>query len=60
MTFDSVTSGSVIADKVAVGKVVIDQANINAGGNKVTNVADGAISSTSRKMQLMAPKVTCK
>ena len=46
--FDSVTSGSVIADKVAVGKVVIDQAGINAGGNKVTNVADGAISSTSK------------
>ena len=46
--FDSVTSGSVTADKVAVGNVVIDQAGINAGGNKVTNVADGAISSTSK------------
>ena len=48
VTFDKVTSGSVIADKVAVGNVVIDQAGINAGGNKVTNVADGAISSTSK------------
>ncbi|WP_225550278.1 YadA-like family protein [Acinetobacter towneri] len=48
VTFDKVTSGSVIADKVTVGKVVIDQAGINAGGNKVTNVADGAISSTSK------------
>ena len=48
VTFDKVTSGSVIADKVTVGKVVIDQAGINAGGIKVTNVADGAINSTSK------------
>ncbi|MGN0935127.1 YadA-like family protein, partial [Acinetobacter amyesii] len=48
VTFDTVTSGSVIADNVTVGKVVIDQVGINAGGNKVTNVADGAINSTSK------------
>ncbi|MCA4789936.1 YadA-like family protein, partial [Acinetobacter towneri] len=48
VTFDSVKSGTVTADKVTVGNVVIDQAGINAGGNKVTNVADGAISSTSK------------
>ena len=48
VTFDSVTSGSVSADKVIVGNVVIDQAGISAGGNKVSNLADGTISSTSK------------
>ncbi|WP_420713744.1 YadA family autotransporter adhesin [Acinetobacter sp. MD2(2019)] len=47
VTFDTVKSGSVTSDKVTVGNVVIDQAGINAGGNKVTNVANGSISSTS-------------
>ncbi|WP_180128720.1 MULTISPECIES: YadA-like family protein, partial [unclassified Acinetobacter] len=48
VTFDSVTAGDVNASKVSVGNVTIDQAGINAGGNKVTNVADGAITSTSQ------------
>ncbi|WP_180024905.1 YadA-like family protein, partial [Acinetobacter sp. YH1901134] len=48
VTFDSVTAGDVNASKVSVGNVTIDQAGINAGGNKVTNVADGAINSTSQ------------
>ena len=47
VTFDTVKSGSVTGDKVTVGNVVIDQAGIHAGGNKVTNVANGNISSTS-------------
>ena len=47
VTFDTVKSGSVTSDKVTVGNVVIDQAGINAGGNKVTNVVNGTISSTS-------------
>ncbi|MCX5468893.1 YadA-like family protein, partial [Acinetobacter nematophilus] len=47
VTFDTVKSGSVTSDKVTVGNVVIDQAGINAGGNKVTNVTNGTISSTS-------------
>ncbi len=47
VTFDSVKSGSVTSDKVTVGNAVIDQAGINAGGNKVTNVANGSLSSTS-------------
>lgn len=48
VNFDTVTSGSVTADTVTVGNVVIDKDGINAGGNKVTNVADGSISSTSQ------------
>ncbi|PKF31672.1 YadA-like family protein, partial [Acinetobacter proteolyticus] len=46
--FDTVTSGSVTTDKVSVGSVTIDQVGINAGGSKVTNVANGTISSTSK------------
>ncbi|KAF1026044.1 MAG: Autotransporter adhesin NhhA [Acinetobacter bereziniae] len=46
--FDTVTSSSITTDKINVGSVTIDQAGINAGGNKVTNVADGVISSTSK------------
>ncbi|MEB7642950.1 YadA-like family protein, partial [Acinetobacter pittii] len=46
--FDTVTSGSVTTDKISVGNVKIDQAGINAGGSKVTNVANGTISSTSK------------
>ena len=47
VAFDTIKSNAVTSDKVTVGNVVIDQAGINAGGNKVTNVANGAISSTS-------------
>ncbi|WP_171250705.1 YadA-like family protein, partial [Acinetobacter lactucae] len=48
VTFETVKSGSVTSDKVTVGNVIIDQTGINAGGSKVTNVADGAINSTSK------------
>ncbi|MFU8928058.1 YadA-like family protein, partial [Acinetobacter puyangensis] len=48
VTFDSVTSGTVEADKVTVGNVVIDQSGINAGDQKVTNVAAGTVSETSK------------
>ena len=47
VTFDTVKSGSVTSAKVTVGNIVIDQAGINAGGNKVTNVTNGTVSSTS-------------
>ncbi|WP_336950877.1 YadA-like family protein [Acinetobacter sp. AS167] len=47
VSFDTVKSGLVTSDKITVGNVVIDQAGINAGENKVTNVANGTISSTS-------------
>ncbi|MFV5654275.1 YadA-like family protein [Acinetobacter baumannii] len=46
--FDTVTSGSITTDKVSVGNITIDQTGINAGGNKITNVADGTINSTSK------------
>ncbi|MEO4093549.1 YadA-like family protein, partial [Acinetobacter pittii] len=46
--FDTVTSGSVTTNKVSVGNITIDQTGINAGGSKVTNVADGTINSTSK------------
>ncbi|MGQ1218365.1 YadA-like family protein [Acinetobacter baumannii] len=46
--FDTVTSGSVTTDKISVGNVTIDQSGINAGGSKVTNIANGTISSTSK------------
>ncbi|WP_223857274.1 YadA-like family protein [Acinetobacter seifertii] len=46
--FDTVTSGSVTTDKISVGNVTIDQSGINGGGNKVTNVANGTVSSTSK------------
>ena len=43
VTFDSVTSGN-----VTVGNVVIDQSGINAGDQKITNVAAGTVSETSK------------
>ncbi|WP_171254162.1 YadA-like family protein, partial [Acinetobacter venetianus] len=46
--FDTVTSGSITTDKISVGNVTIDQSGINAGGSKVTNVANGTVSSTSK------------
>ena len=46
--FENVTSGSISANNVTVGHVVIDQAGINAGDQKVSNVSDGTISSTSK------------
>jgi len=46
--FDTVTSGVVTTDKVSVGNITIDQTGINAGGSKVTNVANGTITSTSK------------
>ena len=42
VNFNSITSGS-----LTVGTVTIDQSGINAGGEKVTNVAAGTVSSTS-------------
>ena len=46
--FDTVNSGSITTDKISVGNVTIDQSGINAGGSKVTNVANGTVSSTSK------------
>lgn len=46
--FDTVNSGSITTDKISVGNVTIDQSGINAGGSKVTNVANGIVSSTSK------------
>ncbi|WP_151823179.1 YadA-like family protein [Acinetobacter oleivorans] len=48
VTFNTVKSGTVTTDKVSVGNITIDQTGINAGGSKVTNVADGTINSTSK------------
>lgn len=47
VTYDTVKSAAITSDKITVGNVVIDQTEINAGGNKITNVANGTISSTS-------------
>ncbi|MCU4413959.1 YadA-like family protein [Acinetobacter sp. WU_MDCI_Axc73] len=46
--FNSVTSNTVTANNVKVGDVNIDQNGINAGNHKITNVAPGEISSTSK------------
>ncbi|MEG1855843.1 MAG: YadA-like family protein, partial [Acinetobacter sp.] len=46
--FNSVTSNTVTANTVKVGDVVIDQNGINAGNKKITNVANGEVSSTSK------------
>ncbi|WP_328703723.1 YadA-like family protein [Acinetobacter kanungonis] len=46
--FNSVTSNTVTANNVKVGDVAIDQNGINAGNKKVTNVASGEVSSTSK------------
>jgi hypothetical protein len=46
--FNSVTSNTVTANTVKVGDVVIDQNGINAGNKKITNVAAGEVSSTSK------------
>lgn len=46
--FNSVTSNTVTANNVKVGDVTIDQNGINAGNHKITNVAPGEISSTSK------------
>ncbi|MBK0063660.1 MULTISPECIES: YadA-like family protein [unclassified Acinetobacter] len=46
--FNSVTSNTVTANTVKVGDVNIDQNGINAGNHKITNVAPGEISSTSK------------
>ena len=45
--FNSVDATTVTAGSVSVGNVTIDQNGINAGGQKVTNVAPGTVSSTS-------------
>lgn len=46
--FNSVTSNTVTANTVKVGDVTIDQNGINAGNKKITNVAAGEVSSTSK------------
>ncbi|MFL9491523.1 YadA-like family protein, partial [Acinetobacter baumannii] len=46
--FNTVNAGSVTTDKISVGNASIDKAGINAGGNKVSNVANGTVSSTSK------------
>ena len=46
--FNSVTSNTVTANNVKVGDVNIDQNGINAGNHKITNVAPGEVSSTSK------------
>ncbi|WP_151810749.1 YadA-like family protein [Acinetobacter bereziniae] len=46
--FNTVTSNTVTANTVKVGDVVIDQNGINAGNQKITNVAAGEVSSTSK------------
>ncbi|MBF7691335.1 YadA-like family protein, partial [Acinetobacter pollinis] len=45
--FNTVTSGSITTDKLTSAGVTIDQNGINAGNQKVTNVASGAVTSTS-------------
>ncbi|WP_343595720.1 ESPR-type extended signal peptide-containing protein [Acinetobacter sp.] len=47
VNFNSVASNTVKTNSLAVGQVNIDQNGINAGGQKVTNVATGHVSSTS-------------
>ncbi|AOA57871.1 ESPR-type extended signal peptide-containing protein [Acinetobacter larvae] len=47
-TADDVNFKSVTSDKVTVGNVQIDKDGINAGGQKVTNVADGTIAKDSK------------
>ncbi|MFC3903218.1 surface protein related [Acinetobacter marinus] len=47
VTSDTVTAGTVTADTVNVGDVSITSSGINAGNQKVTNVAAGTVSSDS-------------
>ena len=48
VTANTVTANTVTANTVKVGDVVIDQNGINAGNKKITNVAAGEVSSTSK------------
>lgn len=48
VTANTVTADNVIANTVKVGDVAIDQNGINAGNKKITNVAAGEVSSTSK------------
>ncbi|QLD63830.1 YadA-like family protein [Acinetobacter sp. MYb10] len=48
VTANTVTADNVIANTVKVGDVAIDQNGINAGDKKITNVAAGEVSSTSK------------
>ncbi|MEN5174485.1 YadA-like family protein, partial [Acinetobacter higginsii] len=49
VTFKTVTSQKVTADNVTVGDVQITKAGINAGNKVISNVADGAVNSTSKE-----------
>ncbi|MCU4494789.1 YadA-like family protein [Acinetobacter guillouiae] len=48
VTANTLTADNVIANTVKVGDVAIDQNGINAGNKKITNVAAGEVSSTSK------------
>ncbi|OTG86583.1 hypothetical protein B9T31_06145 [Acinetobacter sp. ANC 4558] len=47
-TYEVATSKNVTFNSVHVGNTIINQDGINAGGNKITNVANGTISSSSK------------
>ncbi|USA51290.1 ESPR-type extended signal peptide-containing protein [Acinetobacter sp. C26G] len=49
VTFKTVTTQKVTADNVTVGDVQITKAGINAGNKVISNVADGAVNSTSKE-----------